>query len=78
MKMFMAEHSREDPVHTSDTSASLLQELRAFLNAVVLPGREMIQEDLRNLNILSSRQDTEISDNSFQTREPGNKRRKSI
>ena len=42
LQMFMTINNRESPAHTSDTKASLLMELKAFLKSVAMPGRDFI------------------------------------
>lgn len=64
----MASNSRQQPAHTSDTNASLLVELKAFLKAVAIPGRDFIRDNLRNINLLSLREDVNVS--SYDTSEP--------
>ena len=65
--MFMAIHNRDPPAHSSDTYASLLVELKAFLKSVAIPGRDFIMEEKRNINLLV--QNEEQHSSSFDVRE---------
>ena len=67
LQMFMAIHNRDPPAHSSDTLASLLAELRAFLKTVAVPGRDFVMEEKRNINLLV--QSEEQMSSSFDVRE---------
>lgn len=53
LQMFISENRRETPAHWSETHASLLFELRAFLKTVLIPARDLVKKDPREHNNLS-------------------------
>lgn len=53
LSMFKRDNQRSSHAHSSDTLHSLHDELKAFLNAVAKLARNYINEDVRNLNLLS-------------------------
>lgn len=61
LHMFQKPGARQDPAHTSDRLVPLLDELRAFRDTVAIPAKEYINEDVRNLNLLSHEANEEES-----------------
>ena len=57
LKMFMAVNQRQNPAYVSDSKESLLEELKVFNKSVVKPALEFVRQDIRNLNLLSLRED---------------------
>ena len=72
LKMFMATYNREQPAHTSDTNRRILYEMKAFRKTVLRPAKQLIKEDIRNLNLLSL-SDEVTAENKFDIQEPSMK-----